>query len=146
MANDPPFATLNQFARDLRTPESQALGGLVLVSASCSGRATSHLVHSITVKQGTYISTQLRESVPYLCDAGFRETATLLTLAADEIEKLRAQVLALEQASQVQTREHRRPDSVEKVESRSLQEIHLNANQIFDPICCCPKSIGRALD
>ena len=30
-------------------------------------------------------------------------------------------------------------DSVEKVESRSLQEIHLNADQIFDLICLLPQ-------
>jgi len=50
------------------------------------------------VKQPTYLSTQLREATPYLCDAGWRETATLLTLAADEIEHLRARILFLEQA------------------------------------------------
>ena len=48
------------------------------------------------VKQATYLSVQLRESVPYLRDAGWRETAALLTVAADEIEQLRARVMDLE--------------------------------------------------
>jgi hypothetical protein len=38
--------------------------------------------------KATFLTTQLRESVPYLRDAGFRETANLLTAAADEIEAL----------------------------------------------------------
>ena len=50
------------------------------------------------MKQATYLSAQLRESAPYLRDSGWRETATLLTLAADEIEQLRARVLDLENA------------------------------------------------
>ena len=37
----------------------------------------------------TFLSSQLRESSPYLVDAGFRETAKLLLAAADEIEILR---------------------------------------------------------
>ena len=37
----------------------------------------------------TFLSSQLRESSPYLVDAGFRETAKLLLAAADEIEMLR---------------------------------------------------------
>jgi hypothetical protein len=40
------------------------------------------------VKKHTYLSAQLRESAPYLKDAGFRQTATLLLAAADEIETL----------------------------------------------------------
>jgi hypothetical protein len=40
------------------------------------------------VKIQTYLSAQLRESAPYLKDAGFRQTATLLLAAADEIETL----------------------------------------------------------
>jgi hypothetical protein len=38
MANDPPFATLNQFVADLGIPESQALRGLVLAPARCTTR------------------------------------------------------------------------------------------------------------
>ena len=49
-----------------------------------------------SLKQATYLSVQLRESVPYLRDARWRETATLLTVAADEIEQLRARVMELE--------------------------------------------------
>jgi hypothetical protein len=36
----------------------------------------------------------MRESVPYLQDAGWRETATLLIAAAAEIESLRASLSA----------------------------------------------------
>jgi len=39
-----------------------------------------------------FISAQLRESAPYLKDAGFRETATLLVAAAEEIELLRSKL------------------------------------------------------
>ncbi|MEA3095669.1 MAG: hypothetical protein QOJ04_7011 [Caballeronia sp.] len=39
-----------------------------------------------------YLTTQLRESAPYLKDAGWHQTATLVTAAADEIEALRALV------------------------------------------------------
>ena len=49
-----------------------------------------------SVKQATYLSAQLRDSAPYLRDIGWRETATLITWAADEIEELRARVFELE--------------------------------------------------
>ena len=42
-----------------------------------------------TVSKPTYLSAQLRESAPYLRDAGWRQTADLLLAAADEIEALR---------------------------------------------------------
>ena len=49
----------------------------------------------------TYLSAQLRESAPYLQDAGWRQTADLLLAAADEIETLRAQLEAqAEQATE----------------------------------------------
>ena len=44
------------------------------------------------VEKPTYLTAQLRESAPYLRDAGWRETSTLLLAAADEIESLRAQL------------------------------------------------------
>ena len=62
------------------------------------------------VKQASYLSTQLRESVPYLRDAGWRETATLLTVAADEIEQLRARVVDLEGGSPAPERSQPRPN------------------------------------
>lgn len=43
----------------------------------------------------TFLSAQLRESAPYLRDAGWRQTADLLIAAAAEIESLRNQVDAL---------------------------------------------------
>ena len=45
-----------------------------------------------------YLSTQLRESAP-LKDAGWKDTAVLMTAAADEIEALRQRILELEAAS-----------------------------------------------
>jgi hypothetical protein len=45
MANDPPFATLNQFVADLGIPESQALRGLVL--AVIAATPTSKTITSI---------------------------------------------------------------------------------------------------
>lgn|GEM_PF-4285388 len=47
--------------------------------------------------KATYLTTHLRESAPYLKDAGWRESAKLLLLAADEIEALRARVQNLEE-------------------------------------------------
>jgi hypothetical protein len=43
-----------------------------------------------------YLSAQLRESAPYLKDAGWHDTAILMTAAADEIEALRQRVSELE--------------------------------------------------
>lgn len=56
----------------------------------------------------SYLSAQLRASAPYLSDAGWHETATLLLLAADEIEHLKSQVLLLKGAPQT----HPRPGAV----------------------------------
>jgi hypothetical protein len=47
-----------------------------------------------SVKNSSYLSTQLMESAPYLKDAGWRETATLLIAA--EIEELKQRVAELE--------------------------------------------------
>jgi hypothetical protein len=49
-----------------------------------------------SVKNSSYLSTQLMESAPYLKDAGWRETATLLIAAAAEIEELKQRVAELE--------------------------------------------------
>ena len=43
-----------------------------------------------------YLSAQLRESAPYLKDAGWRDTAVLMTAVADEIEALRERIAELE--------------------------------------------------
>jgi len=56
------------------------------------------------MKPATYLSAQSYQSAPYLRDAGWRETATLLTVAADEIERLRARVMNLESRSPVPER------------------------------------------
>ena len=44
--------------------------------------------------------TALRESCDYLSDVGYHQTAQLMTLAADEIERLNNQIRALEAANQ----------------------------------------------
>jgi hypothetical protein len=44
----------------------------------------------------TYLSAQLRESAPYLREAGWRETAALVAAAADEIETLRQRLAEIE--------------------------------------------------
>ena len=46
--------------------------------------------------QETFLSAQLRESAPYLNDAGWHQTAVLLVAAADEIENLRGQLAVVE--------------------------------------------------
>jgi hypothetical protein len=46
-------------------------------------------MEDFAMKNATYLSSQLRESAPYLDDAGWPETARLLIAAADEIESLR---------------------------------------------------------
>lgn len=43
-----------------------------------------------------YLSAQLRESAPYLKDAGWHDTAILMTAAADEIEALKQRIAELE--------------------------------------------------
>ena len=65
----------------------------------------------LAVKQATYLSAQLRESVGYLRDAGWRETASLLTVAAEEIEQLRARVIDLERHSPGSERSQPRPNA-----------------------------------
>jgi len=46
----------------------------------------------------TVLTTALRESCGYLEDIGYHETARLMVLAADEIERLNARLSALEAA------------------------------------------------
>jgi hypothetical protein len=46
-----------------------------------------------------YLSAQLRESAPYLKDAGWHDTAILMTAAADEIEALGQRIAELESDS-----------------------------------------------
>ena len=57
----------------------------------------------------TALITALRESCGYLRDGGYRETARLVVLAADEIERLNERVRLLESgaSAQVLARERR---------------------------------------
>jgi hypothetical protein len=48
----------------------------------------------------TALVTALRESYGYLRDGGYHQTAQLLVLAADEIERLNREVQALEASAQ----------------------------------------------
>ncbi len=48
----------------------------------------------------TPLVTALRESCAYLRDDGYHQTAQLMTVAADEIERLNNQIRALEAANQ----------------------------------------------
>jgi hypothetical protein len=49
-----------------------------------------------TMAKRNYLSAQLRESAPYLKDAGWRDTAALMIAAADEIEALKERNAELE--------------------------------------------------
>ena len=69
--------------------------------------------HGFTTS-ATYLTAQLREAVPYLSDAGWHQTAKLLTDAATEIERL-----------QVGSRGHR---------DRGAWPHRLLAKPIFSPI------------
>ena len=51
----------------------------------------------------TALVTALRESCGYLRDGGYHETARMVAMAADEIERLRARLQALETSAQVPT-------------------------------------------
>jgi len=51
----------------------------------------------------TPLVTALRESCEYLRDGGYHQTAQLMTVAAEEIERLNNQVQALNAASQSTT-------------------------------------------
>jgi hypothetical protein len=53
-----------------------------------------------------YLSAQLRESAPYLKDAGWHDTAILMTAAADEIEALRQRIVELEADSALAQSRH----------------------------------------
>jgi hypothetical protein len=58
-------------------------------TASVQAQSVAALLARVfQVKKQTYLSAQLRESAPYLKDAGFRQAATLMLAAADEIETL----------------------------------------------------------
>ena len=47
----------------------------------------------------TYLTAQLRESAPYVQDAGWHQTAALMIAAADEIEQLRTERSVLTQST-----------------------------------------------
>jgi hypothetical protein len=44
----------------------------------------------------SYLTSQLRESAPYMKDAGWHQSAALILAAATEIERLRAELTAME--------------------------------------------------
>ena len=74
----------------------------------------------------TALVVALRESCGYLRDAGYRQTAHLLTAAADEIEQLRERLHALEAASRSTHGSAREPQSnclVERARDRDSGAI-----------------------
>jgi hypothetical protein len=65
-----------------------------IIAARCDGRPSRCRAHATTT-HGFEAATnrhRLRESAPYLRDAGWRQTADLLIAAADEIDALRAAI------------------------------------------------------
>ena len=54
---------------------------------------------SLPLRKTTYLSAQLRESAPYLKEAGWRQTASLIDAAADELERLEHRLRELEAIS-----------------------------------------------
>jgi hypothetical protein len=67
---------------------------VAILHASKLKSDAASFTRALQVNKPTFLSTQLRESAPYLKDAGFRQTATLLLAAADEIETLQARLAA----------------------------------------------------
>jgi hypothetical protein len=75
-------------------------------------------VFCLTLRKGsmsTPLVTALRESCGYLCDGGYRQTAQLMTLAADEIERLNNQIRALEAANHSAADLRRPPGSLRRI-------------------------------
>jgi hypothetical protein len=64
----------------------------VVVAVSCPALREGNM--------STPLVTALRESCGYLRDGGYHQTAQLMTVAADEIERLNNQIRALEAARQ----------------------------------------------
>ena len=73
--------------------------------------AAKLLTRVFHVKKQTYLSAQLRESAHYLKDAGFRQTATLMLAAADEIEMLQQRLATNAEAPPKQQSSEREPAS-----------------------------------
>ena len=57
------------------------------------------------------LATALRESCGYLEDEGWHQTAQLMTLAADEIDRLNARVRELESSAAHEIEGRRTPDA-----------------------------------
>ena len=59
--------------------------------------------HLVGHRMSTALVTTLRESIGYLRDDGYDQTARLMTAAADELERLSRRVQVLEAVGQSQT-------------------------------------------
>jgi hypothetical protein len=76
-----------------------------MAAMTCSSKlksAAARFTRVFELKKPTYLSTQLRETAPYLKDAGWRQSATLLLAAADEIERLQQRLARDVEAAQSQ--------------------------------------------
>jgi hypothetical protein len=81
-------------------------------------RRTLVAVSCLTLRKGsmsTPLVTALRESCGYLRDGGYHQTAQLMTLAADEIERLNNQIRTLEAANQSAADLRRSPGGLRRI-------------------------------
>jgi len=67
------------------------------------------------MSKATYLTAQLRDSAPYLKDAGWHRTAKLVCEAADELEALRALLTQLTPQAP--------PEANENVEDYELPKV-----------------------
>src|SRR6476659_3610966 len=80
----------SRLARHRRPRPSIQMLPQVIVAVSCPALREGNM--------STPLVTALRESCEYLRDGGYHQTAQLMTVAADEIERLNNQIRALEAA------------------------------------------------
>jgi hypothetical protein len=90
----------SRFARHSSFAASNQMMRRAIVAVSCPALREGNM--------STPLVTALRESCEYLRDGGYHQTAQLMTVAADEIERLNNQIRALEAARQ-STADLRRP-------------------------------------
>jgi hypothetical protein len=82
----------SRFARYSSFQPSKQMLWRVIVALSCPALREGNM--------STPLVTALRESCAYLRDDGYHQTAQLMTVAADEIERLNNQIHALDAARQ----------------------------------------------
>jgi hypothetical protein len=90
-----------------RSQPSNQMMRRVVVAVSCPASREGNM--------STPLVTTLRESCEYLRDGGYHQTAQLMTVAADEIERLNNQIRALEAANQSTADLHRAAGSPRRI-------------------------------